>query len=340
MGRKKRLRIAKPPAKRGFVWPRWTGFRGMTFRDWLSMLVIPLALVLIGWWFTAQQDYRQQQIEDQRAKAERELADQRAQAEALQAYLDQMGNLLLEKNLRDSDKDSEVRTLARARTLTLLLRLDTAHKNNVVHFLAEASLIQAKDVSKDPIISLNDADLGGITLGTYIVHSALVSVQLGGANLRGSDLSGAALLGADLGGADLREANLSATVLSHATLTSADLRDSNLRGAHLDGVTLPVANLSGVNLNGAFLNDADMQAANLTDADLTNSELVAADLTDADLSGANLSGAILYGATLTDAEGVTTRQLAKANSLIDATMPGGRMYYEWVEDKEDLPEGF
>src|SRR5215216_2221399 len=82
---------------------RW-GFRGMTVRDWLQLLIVPLALVVIGFLFTMQQDARQQQIEDQRAQqaqkienqraeAERALAVQRAQDEALQAYLDQMGNL-------------------------------------------------------------------------------------------------------------------------------------------------------------------------------------------------------------------------------------------------------
>src|SRR5215207_5238883 len=111
---------------------RW-GFRGMTVRDWLQLLIVPFALVVISFLFTAQQDQRQQRIEDeralqaqqienQRAEAERELAEQRAQDEALQAYLDQMSTLLLEKNLRNSgssEEESEVRILARARTLTV-----------------------------------------------------------------------------------------------------------------------------------------------------------------------------------------------------------------------------
>jgi hypothetical protein len=39
-------------------------------------------------------------IENERAEAERELAEQRAQDEALQAYLDQMSQLMLDRNLR------------------------------------------------------------------------------------------------------------------------------------------------------------------------------------------------------------------------------------------------
>jgi cell division protein FtsB len=112
--RKKLGRKAEPSSKRGLAWPRWTGFRGMTLRSWLELLVVPLALVVLGFLFSVQQDARQQRIENQRAEAEQELAKQRAQDEALQAYLDQMRNLLLEKDLRDSEEGSEVRTLARA----------------------------------------------------------------------------------------------------------------------------------------------------------------------------------------------------------------------------------
>src|SRR5215204_4999740 len=100
----------------------WTGFRGKTVWDFLQLLIVPLMLVAIGFWFTAQQDARQQKIENQRAEhaqrienqraeAERELAEQQAQDEALQAYLDQMTSLLLEENLRESEKGSELRIL-------------------------------------------------------------------------------------------------------------------------------------------------------------------------------------------------------------------------------------
>ena len=57
----------------------WTGFRGKTVWDLLQLLIVPLALAVIGLWFAAQQDARQQQIETQRAEAERKLAAQRAQ---------------------------------------------------------------------------------------------------------------------------------------------------------------------------------------------------------------------------------------------------------------------
>jgi predicted YcjX-like family ATPase len=70
---------------------------------------------------------------------------------AMSAYLDQMSSLLLERDLRESEEDSEVRTLARARTLAVLSGLDRRRKTAVMHFLVEEALIQSVE-GKGPII--------------------------------------------------------------------------------------------------------------------------------------------------------------------------------------------
>jgi uncharacterized protein YjbI with pentapeptide repeats len=199
-------------------------------------LAIPVVLAAAGLWFTAQQDARQQniedrraqqaqKIEDQRAAAERELAVRRAQDEALQAYLSQMGSLLLDKNLRESEEDSEVRTLARARTLTVLSRLDPSRKSAVMEFLVEAELVQSVE-GRGPIIRLGGADLSE-------------------ANLSYADLSGADLTEADLPHASLSAANLRGAEVSQADLSYADLlyaqnwTDGQLGEAYLEGATMP-----------------------------------------------------------------------------------------------------
>jgi hypothetical protein len=212
VARKKLGRKKEPSPKHGIAWPRWTGFRGMTVRDWLQLLIVPFALLVIGFVFTMQQDARQQELENQRAEAERELAEQRAQDEALQAYLDQMGSLLLEKDLRTSEEGSEVRTLAEARTLTALQRLDADHNRIILRFLREAKLIHGGR----SVIRLTFADLKG-------------------ADLTGADLNSIDLEGADLRGADLRGANLSYTYLHQAHLEGANLQGADLRGAVLTG---------------------------------------------------------------------------------------------------------
>src|SRR5215203_7434278 len=148
----------------------------MTVRDWLQLLIVPFALVVISFLFTMQQDARQQQTEDQRAEAERGLAEQRAQDEALQAYLDQLSYLLLEKDLRNSEEGSEVRTLARARTATVIQRLDADGNRNVIRFLDEAGLTK---VGQSSIRLLAGLDLQGAHLGGI----DLVSTALNDANL-------------------------------------------------------------------------------------------------------------------------------------------------------------
>src|SRR5215213_875091 len=195
----------KGPDKRPPWWKRlwaWTEFGKKSGWDLLQLLIVPLALAVIGSLFTMQQDQRQQQIENQRAQAERELAEQRAQDEALQAYLDQMSSLLLEKDLRKSEEGSEVRTLARARTATVMQRLDADGNRNVVRFLDEAGLTKVGRPSTRLLagVDLQGAQLGGADLG---------STDLSDTDLSDTDLSDANLLDAKLRGADLSDADLS-----------------------------------------------------------------------------------------------------------------------------------
>jgi uncharacterized protein YjbI with pentapeptide repeats len=230
---------------------RW-GFRGMTVRDWLQLLIVPLALVLIGFLFTMQQDARQQRTEDQRAQAERRLAEQSAQDEALQAYLDQLSDLLLEKDLRNSEEGSEVRTLARARTATVIQRLDAEGNRNVIRFLNEAGLTKNR---RSSIRLLAGVDLQG--------------AQLGGADLGSTDLSYTNLSDADLSGANLLDAKLRGTDLSDADLSDADLKyayliEANLSNANLNGADLIEANLS--NARGITKEQLEKQTENLKDA--------------------------------------------------------------------------
>src|ERR671911_3084505 len=56
----------------------WTGLRGKTVWDLLQLLIVPLALAVIGFLFTMQQDIRQQDIEDERARQAQHIEDQRA----------------------------------------------------------------------------------------------------------------------------------------------------------------------------------------------------------------------------------------------------------------------
>jgi uncharacterized protein YjbI with pentapeptide repeats len=296
------------PDKRPPWWKRlWarTGFGDKTLWDLLQLFIVPLVLVGIGLLFEMQQTAR----EEQRAEVERKLAEQRAQDEALQAYLDEMGALMIGHNsLRASEEDSEVRTLARARTITMLRTLDpsrtldSSRKTAVMQFLVESELVQRVD-GRGPIIHLSGADLSLVVLNEVDLAGAdLEGANLGSATLAGANLAGANLAGANLAGADVEGANLSGARLRGANLFRANLRFADLRFADL-------SSLSDAESTGAYLGDANLSGANLYRANLSNAYLYRAKLRNANLS---------------DAQSVTEDQLEEqAKTLEGATMPDG-----------------
>jgi hypothetical protein len=139
------------------------------------------------------QRQRDRETEQSQRQRELEVGSQRAQDDALQAYLDQMSLLLLNKArpLRHSQEGDEVRTLARARTLTVLSRLDGARRGSVVvQFLYESGLI----TKGHAVVALRGANLSGAYLGMSSLRDVdLSDAYLGDASLRDADLSGADL---------------------------------------------------------------------------------------------------------------------------------------------------
>jgi uncharacterized protein YjbI with pentapeptide repeats len=279
---------------------------GITLWAWLKLLIVPVVLAIGGYLFTRSEN-----------RAARLAAEQRAQDEALQAYLDQIGQLLLDKDraLRQSSKGDEVRTLARSRTLTVLARLDGYRKGSVVRFLFESGLI----IKPDPILELEGADLRNV----FLAGSDVPAVVLRGTNLERANLRGA----------KLNQADLSLTILYRAMLNSADLIEADLREAFMDG-----ANLSGAELPEAKLIDADLSAADLIEANLIYADLRRCNLRSAKLSYADLNGANLSGADLSGVLDVTYEELEEAKSLKGATMPNGQKYEDWLKDRERRKE--
>jgi len=335
----------KDSDKRPPWWKRlweWTEFGKKTGWNWLellSALAIPVVLAIFGFWFTAQQDARQQQIEGQRAQQAQKIENQRAQAEALQAYLDQMSTLLLDKNLGGSDstsgaQTSEVRQLARARTLTLLTRLGPEDKASVLQFLYESGLILRMGPGTSVVPGISDDSIPGCTpevqlRGIYSIVS-LQGADLRDAPLSGANLSGANLSGANLSGADLSGANLTSTVLQGADLSGADLRHAYLAPAF--SATQPVPSDAISILLNADLRGADLRGADLSSADLCYSKLNA----DSKLSGVDLSHAALMGVSEEGVSAdVTIDRLERAESLDGAMMPDGLTYEELKRRRED-----
>jgi uncharacterized protein YjbI with pentapeptide repeats len=312
------------------AWTTWEtgrldnlGFGEKSYWDWMELLVIPVVLAVGAWWLNKSE-----------REIEREIAKEKQNQATLEAYLDRMTELLLENELRESEENDEVRSVARTRTLATLRSLDGERKGQVVQFLYESGLIGPKLVT----VLLNGADMSGASLSEADLH---------GADLRGANLHGADLSGADLGGFYLIRSWLDGATISDkwrlvrdnvtdgasgrdmwnenprgANLRGANLRGANLRGANLSGANLRGANLRGADLSGAHLIWAQLYQTTLDDAtigdkwrlvrdivtdgasgrDLRNEELSWADLSWADLSRADLSEANLSWADLSRAD--------------------------------------
>jgi uncharacterized protein YjbI with pentapeptide repeats len=192
-------------------------------------------------------------------RSERELEEQRQREAELQTYFDDMGDMLLNENspLAEAFTGDPIRSLARAKTLTILERLDgqPTSKRNVVQFLYESRLIE----EPNPKMYLTDADLS---------EADFSEADLSEADLRGADLSGF-YSGANLHSADLSGANLDNAELANAHLSEADLSGANLRSADLRGASLDFADLSGAKLDNADLSRATLRSAQrVTDEEL------------------------------------------------------------------------
>jgi uncharacterized protein YjbI with pentapeptide repeats len=162
-------------------------------------------------------------------RQQRELEEQRAQEDAMQAYFEQMGHLLTDHNLSDTDQ-KEVRQLAKAQSLTVAGRLDQDRKGQLLVFLYDAGLIN-KD---EPVVNISHARFSDASLS----DANLGKANLSNAYFNRANLHKAYLRDADLHKADLRGATLSGATLSGADLRDADLRDANLRDADLSGADL------------------------------------------------------------------------------------------------------
>lgn len=280
-----------------FIWAayRFAWFPGKTPWDWLSLLVVPLALALVAIFFN-----------QMNTRTERQIALDRQRGDILQAYLDRMSELLLEKGLGTPQAGAEVRNVARTRTINVLIQLDVKRVEYVFAFLREAGLIEASN----PIISLKGANLSRVNWrGANIGYANLSGAELIEADLREvylnkADLSGAKLSSANLKDAVLLGSNLSNIYAPEADFTSTAILGSNLSGAYFLDAKFIKASLIGttsvkVNFSGAKLRKASFKEANLEETNFVSASLRGVDFTRASMSKVRLSGAKIDKSQLT-----------------------------------------
>ncbi len=145
-----------------------------------------------------EREERQRQVECEREERERqaeiERDESRERSEALEAYLDWMSHLLLKERLAEPGEErAGVRTVALARTLTTISRLDESRNGYLLRFLRDTGLI----VGANSIIPLSRTALPGVDLH----RTDLSDANLGMSNLSSTDLERGNLARATLIGA-------------------------------------------------------------------------------------------------------------------------------------------
>jgi len=308
-----------------------------TIWDWMSLILAPLTLAIVGFGFqTSQEKIREAKEESEKLKIEK---GQRA--DAIEAYFDRVSDILLEKDLFNTEENNPFLKAAlnvvRARTLSVLTRIQDDNdylRESVILFLYSAQFLtegklrinlsescllnadfQAVDLSKADLseIDLTEANFSGAKLNetiftkTNLQKSIFTFAKLIKSNFSESELSKSNFSFADLTKANLYKANLSEADLSNTILIGTNFSSATLDKANFEKANTKIELQAGipedefVNFNGAILTKADLTKANFEGASFEEVNLSGATLCEVNFQKANLSHADLSGANLTKA---------------------------------------
>ncbi|HEX4208049.1 MAG TPA: pentapeptide repeat-containing protein [Ktedonobacteraceae bacterium] len=163
------------------------GFTGKTPWDFIQLLLIPLVFAGIGYWFSFTQTQSNLQNSQRQYDTNLQITMDQQRETELTTCLNEIGDLLLNKNLRGVKPGDEVRVVARGDVLAALWRMDGVRRGLLMQYLSEAGLISKSRSTS--IIDLKGADLSGADLR---------NVDLNGVDLSETDLSGAMITGKQL----------------------------------------------------------------------------------------------------------------------------------------------
>lgn len=263
-----------------------------TIWDWVGLLGVGSVIGVVSYFFARHQRKRDEAI-----------ANERRQGEAFQAFLDEISNLMVDKELKlpnQPNRDAK-REVAQARTISILLALDQDHKRNPLRLVYELGFLE-KDA---PLVNLTNANLEQANLSEL----ALPDACLRHVDLRGADLSGANLRGSDLSMADLRG----------ACLLNADLSYTNLTDANL----LPYDKGHPAKLSIHNLKDGSTPSTKQLRLFRVKPRITASDLRNTNLEGATLSGTLLGNTDLTRVRGLEPGMIDGAIGDYKTRLPKG-----------------
>lgn len=206
--------------------------KNKTLWDWMGLLIVPMVLLIGGYFLNQSQITQQNNIEearitrqidldDKRIAEQRRIEDERNYINILNNYRRSITDLMINGGLNDAGYNVASVKTASALTASTAPQLDGERKGQLIIFLFKAHLI----MSDNPRV-----------------------------NLAKVDLSKAILTDADLQKIDLRNARL-----TQVNFTRTNLTDAVLRGADLTDVDFTDAILSGVKLTDTQRVQASLQ---------------------------------------------------------------------------------
>jgi uncharacterized protein YjbI with pentapeptide repeats len=332
-----------------------------TLWDWMSLLLAPLTLFIVGFGFQSSQE----KIREAKEKSEKFKIEKAQRADATEAYFDRVSGILLEKDLLNIEENNPFLKAAlnviRAKTLSVLTRIQDDKdylRESVIIFLYSAQfLTEGKlHISLSESCILN-ADFQGVDLSkadlseTDLSEANFSLAKLNYTNFSKTDLQNSIFTFAELIKSNFSESELSESNLSFADLTKANLSKANLSEANLSETILVGANFSNatldkakfekantnielkgvipedelVNFKGASLTNAHLTKANFLEANFEGANLSGANLREVNFQRANLSGANLRGADLRGANLYDTNLIGA--DLIGANLENAELIY-------------
>ncbi len=329
------------------TWADWTGIgdyigslakeqRGKTLWDILELLVIPIALAIIALYFNHHERESERKLSELRTQEDRKIAEQRMEEDRkiaadqqkediLRSYLDDMGKLLIDKELKGEKdkKESPIIAVAQVKTINALRSLDKERRDYIFYFLNDAGL--SEWILEG--ISMNNLDFSGNRINNFNLRETdMNSSNLNQTILTEVNMTSARLFKASLQGSIMSLVNLSNAILIKCDFKNVSLWKVDFNGARMDSADfrstrfLGDVNFSKADLHGVNFAHVDFQNAILTDANLRNAVLYGANLLEADVTGAIFDYANLTGTF------ISRDQLFRVKSTFHTTMPDNTIH--------------
>ncbi|WP_020412912.1 pentapeptide repeat-containing protein [Microbulbifer variabilis] len=260
---------------------------GRSLWDWLQLLIVPVVLLIGGWYLSDLIERRQEKSEDKKY-----------QRTELRHYLDAMNKLLVDYDLKCvdyafseycislSDKDKErvnsAYQSAMAMTASVIHILDGPLNSLVLSYLSK---IKIKKLITD----------GDVFRGLSLKKAKLFRLKLDNINLSDADLSQINMYTSSLNSGNLSKVNFSRAVISDTTFNDALFLNVDFSQATIIDSSFDGAKIGDFIMDIRFENS--FKEANIYNTGFEGAAIVGADFSGAKIESVSFDRAFMYGDT-------------------------------------------